>query len=351
MIQKVVILMGPTGAGKSALALALAQQHGGEIVNADSRQIYLGMDIGTDKMTLQRHPEPRRRISVEDRDSSAEFTLERSEGPQNDRTRSRETPLLIEGVPHYLIDILPPGQRYSAAEFRDNAQQIIADIHRRGKLPIVVGGTGFYLRVLTGDQPLPNVPPDPAFRAWAETQPLAALVRELHTTAPDRYARVDNLRNRRRVTRSLEVARARGRRQQAEGSGARGTAAGCPPVASLLLKLALIPPPETLRQRIEARVDSMLARGFLDEIRQLVAAYGADAPGLQAVGYRDVLPLLQSGASATAIRAALMRAHWTTARRQQTWLKKEPALRIATTPDHARALVETFVRGRRARRK
>lgn len=298
--------MGPTAAGKSALALEMAKRFGGEIVSADSRQIYRGMDIGTEKIG-------RRAGNV---------------------TPTRGEPIDVRGVPHYLIDILTPDQRYSAAEFRDDARRVIEQIMRRGHLPIVVGGTGFYLRVLTGDRPLANVPADPKFRAWAESQSVDALAEELHRRAPDVYAKVDNLKDRRRVTRYLEISRGRTREQKK---------LSLPNTPLSFLKIALLPPTELLRQRMRERVDEQFHRGFIEEVRRLVAQYGERAPGLQAVGYRQVLPFLRGTATLAETRNQIISAHWRYAHRQLTWLKREPRLVRVFSPAAAHDAVRSFL--------
>lgn len=318
--------MGPTAAGKSALALKVAHAFDGEIITADSRQIYLGMDIGTDK--LGHGPG-----AIGQRDATARRTL----WPRAQGLRPKDEPVLVAGIPHYLIDILTPDQRYSAAEFRDDATRIIAEIHQRGKLPVVVGGTGFYIRVLTGDRALQDVPPDPAFRAWAETQPIQALARELKERAPDLYARIDNVRNKRRVVRALEIAKGRGKRPP--------TASRARPPAWKTLKLALLPSPEVLRERIEARVADQLRRGLIQEVQRLVARYGEDAPGLQAVGYRQVFPHLRGQATLDETRQAIIRANLQYARRQWTWLKKEPYLTKASSLEEAQRAVAVWLGG------
>lgn len=328
MIPQAVILMGPTGAGKSALALELARRFHGEIISADSRQIYVGMDIGTAKPCKSEIRNPNDETHTVAVDYSSVVSR-----------HSRDEPLLCEGIPHYLIDILTPDQRYSAAEFRDDARRIVAHLQRRGKLPIVVGGTGFYLRALTDERSLPDVPPDPAFRTWAETQPVAALAEELRRLAPDRYARVDHLQNRRRVTRYLEIARAlKGRRERAHyryGETRWGEA---------ILKIALIPPPAVLRKRIEERVDEQLRRGLIAEVRRLVDQYGETAPGLQAVGYRQVSAFLRGLLPASDLRTAITSAHWGLARRQRTWLRREPNVRPVQSPTAALRLAGTLLR-------
>ena len=327
----VVILMGPTGAGKSVLALTLAKKFNGEIISADSRQIYVGMDIGTDKLvSSQQGP----------------HFAKASRG----KTENRDKPISVEGVPHYLIDILTPDQRYSAAEFRDDAQRFIVDMHQRGKFPIVVGGTGFYVRVLTGHRSLPNVPPDPAFRAWAEEQPLTALVDELRERAPDLYAQVDNPRNKQRVVRVLEIARGR------LGAGGRVSGVGVSnptpetqhPTPVQFLKLTLLPPADVLHERLTARVEDEFRRGFVDEVRRLVTQYGESAPGLQAVGYRQVLPYLRNERTLDETQQAVLRAHRDYARRQLTWLKKEPALVRVTSPSEAHRAITAFLQVKKA---
>lgn len=309
--MKAVILMGPTGAGKTALGMQLAKEFDGEIINADSRQVYAGMDVGTAKP------------------ASPEWRKENGE-----RRMGRDEAVLIKGVPHLLIDILTPDQQYSAAAFRDDARRIIADIHRRGTLPIVVGGTGFYLRALTGERELPNVPPDPWFRAWAARQPVAALAADLQRISPDLFRKVDNPRNRRRVTRQLEVARA----------GARKLTADSYQLTARTLKIALLPPREVLRDRIAARVVEMFQRGFVEEARTLVRRYGADAPGLQTTGYREIIRGLAAGVPEDALREAVIRAHWATARRQMTWLKREPSLERVADAAAAGKIVRAFLR-------
>lgn len=310
--RKAIVILGPTGAGKSALALELAKTFGGAIITADSRQIYRGMDIGTEKPTRRRHA-----------------------------AGDRATPVFVDEIPHYLIDMLTPDQQYSAAEFREDAQRLIANLSERRILPMIVGGTGFYVRVLTGHRSLPDIPPDPAFRAWAETQPVERLAEELRTRAPDVYASVDTLKNKRRVVRALEIARAR-------PDGVRD-APRTETAPTRFLKLALIPPPEVLRERLASRVTEEFRRGLVEEVRSLVDQYGATAPGLQAVGYRQVLPYLRGETSLEDAQAAVLRAHRDYARRQLTWLKTEPELVLVASAAEAHRAVSDFLGGKHSR--
>ncbi len=367
--MKVVMLMGPTAAGKTALGIRLAKEFDGEIINADSRQVYVGMDIGTDKVGSRKMSNAR--------PASADIGNWKLEiGNYRDR------PVLVEGVPHFLLDLLTPDESYSAAQFRDDARRIMTGIHRRGKLPIVVGGTGFYIRALTGEQELPNVPPDAAFRAWAAQQPVEALAEELKRLSPELYGKVDNLKNRRRVTRYLEVARCRepnrklstfnfphsapagatrgrphfppratrGRPHSAPAGAMWGRPHSAPAgamwgrqLSTRILKIALVPPRDVLRERIAERVTDMFRRGFVAEVRGLVAQHGADAPGLQTTGYREIMRGLRDGATEEEMKAAVLRAHRETARRQLTWLKRESGLVTVTDPPAAHQAVRTFL--------
>lgn len=368
--MKGIIVMGPTAAGKTALGLQLAKEFDGEIINADSRQIYRGMDIGTDKPAREaRSTKHEIRNTNDDRMVKAAAQPRVSDFEHANLFRnsdsgfriSLDAPVRIEGIPHYLIDILTPDQGYSAAQFRDDARRVIADIQRRGKLPIVVGGTGFYLRVLTGERALPGVPPDPGFRAWAERQAVDRLADELRQLSPALYGKVDNLKNRRRVTRYLEVARGlHARRTPSPGHWPSTHGAPCriseiqnfrnsefsrvAPSALRVLKLALVPPPAVLRQRIESRVNEMFRRGLVDEVKRLIARYGVNAPGLQTTGYREIARGLGKGWSEEQTKVAVLRAHWQTARRQLTWLKREPGAFIAATPAAARDAVKDYLR-------
>lgn len=303
--NSVIVLTGPTGAGKSALALDLAKKFDGEIISADSRQIYIGMDIGTDKP-----------------------------GSRQGTPASRQEPIFVEGIAHYLIDIFPPTQQYSAAEFREDALQVIERIHERRKLPIIVGGTGFYVRVLAGHRSLPSVPPDPAFRAWAEQQPLTELVRELETKAPDLFAGVDSVKNKRRVIRALEIARGR---PQKPGN--------MEPLSAPfdVLKLALLPPAEILEQRLARRVEEYFRRGFVKEVESLGTAYGKHAPGLQSVGYREILSHLHGESTLEGAKEAVLRSHRQYVRRQLVWLKKEPELIRVNSATEALRRVSEFL--------
>ncbi len=279
----VLILTGPTASGKSALALELAERFGAEIVGADSRQIYRGMPIGTAAP------------------SAADLAR----------------------VPHHLVGFLDPRERYSAARFVRDALAAIDAIHARGKRALVVGGTGFYVRALTGDVALSPVR-DEALRERlareARTHPVEALAEWLRALAPARAAAVP-AGDAYRVTRALEIALAE-RDPARRADDAEPARANLRTRALAYRKLYLEPAPEALQARIAARVDAMLAAGLLAEAERI----GADAVAADAVGYREALAYLAGFSTRAELRAHLIRTTRRYAKRQATWFRGEPDL-------------------------
>lgn len=279
-----VAVLGPTASGKSALGLALAERTGGEIVACDSQQVYLGMDIGTAKPTV----EERRR------------------------------------VPHHALDLVRPDQPFHAARWAVVARAAIADIAGRGRLPIVVGGTGLYYRALvTGLFDAP--PPDEAIRARHRVEAAADGVESLHARLaaidPEAAAAI-RTRDLVRISRALEIYEQTG----VPITTLRRRAA--PPADLAPTVLLLDPPLPTLRARIGARVDQMIAAGFLDEVRALRAAgYGPALKPLQALGYRQLGAVLDGTVSLADAVAETVQATFAYARRQRTWFRKQEAAR------------------------
>lgn len=276
----VLILAGPTASGKTELALALAERFGAEIIGADARQIYRGMPIGTAAPTAEQ--------------------------------RAR--------VPHHLVEFLDPHERYSAARYVLDARRAIDAIAARGRRAIVAGGTGFYLRALAGDVAL-DAAYDPAVRARlaaeARIHPPEVLAAWLAALAPERAAQIAP-NDPYRTARALEVALA-GRETPPPERAALPTlrADGVP-----FVKLLLETEPAVLTERIERRVDGMLAAGLLEEAERV----GRDAVAADAVGYREALAFLAGFSTAAELRAQLIRSTRRYAKRQATWFRSEPAV-------------------------
>jgi tRNA dimethylallyltransferase len=290
-ILRFVAILGPTASGKSALGLALAERTGGEIVACDSQQVYIGMDIGTAKPTA----DERRR------------------------------------VPHHALDLVRPDEPFHAARWAAVARAAIADIVARGRLPIVVGGTGLYYRALvTGLFEAP--PPDEIIRARHRAEAAAGGVEALHA----RLAAVDpeaaaaiRVRDLVRISRALEI-------YEQTGEPITTLRRRAAPPADLAPTVLLLDPPlAALRARITARVEQMIAAGFLDEVRALRdAGYGPALKPLQALGYKQLGAVLDVTATPADAVAETIQATFAYARRQRTWFRKQEAARRFEAEPH-----------------
>lgn len=291
---RVLVIAGPTASGKSALALELAEQLDGEIVCVDSLTIYRGLDIGSAKPTAQ------------------------------DRAQ----------VSHHLLDIREPWEPFTAADFRHEAALAIDDIVRRGKAPILAGGTGLYLRVLLGG--LAEAPgQNPQMRALlslrAEHGEGKLLLEELHAVDPETASKT-HPHNLPRIIRALEVYHSSGiplsHYQSQHRFGQK------PYVARQYL---VAPPRELLYQRIEDRVDQMLRQGLIDEYRGLLAAgVPKDAKALGAIGYKEVAAFVDGTLSREELPQLIKLNTRHYAKRQMTWFRREKELlTIAYPPDSA----------------
>ena len=310
LVKPLVVVVGPTAVGKTEMALYLGQALAGEIVSADSRQVYRGMDIGT----------------------------------------AKPTPAEQQQVPHHLIDIRNPDETLSLGEYRRLALAAIAAIHERGRLPLLVGGTGQYVRAVVEGWQVPEVPPQPQLRA--ELEALAAreghmaVFARLQALDPVSAARIDP-RNLRRVIRALEVTLVLGR----PFSQVRSKA----PPPFRILQIGLTRPRPLLYARADARIEAMFARGFVDEVRRLLAqGYGPDLPAFSSLGYREVAGYLAGSYPLEEAKALLRRHTRQFIRRQYNWFAlNDPAItwfdREQTTPatilDRVQAWLETSAFG------
>jgi tRNA dimethylallyltransferase len=284
MKRPLVAILGPTATGKSALALAVAQRYGGEIINCDSTAVYRGFDIGTDKIA----PADRR------------------------------------GIPHHLIDIVEPTDEYTAAQFARDAAAVVRDIHARGKLPVLAGGTGFYYRALTRGL-FPGPGKDAALRrrleSIAERRGEAWLHRRLKRVDPESARRIQP-RDLKRLVRALEVYFLTGRPLTAHFAD---TESPLPDVDVIAIALRL--PAAEISERVTRRVDEQFARGLLDEIRTLIdRGIPEAARPFGGLVYRQALEHLHGVRDEAATRALIAQENRHYARRQLIWFRKEPNL-------------------------
>jgi tRNA dimethylallyltransferase len=277
LFPRLVVLVGATAVGKTEISLQLAERLGGEIVSADSRLFYRGMDIGTAKPT----PEERER------------------------------------VPHHLIDVADPDQTWSLALFQRAARMAIAEIHGRGRIPLLVGGTGQYVRAVVEEWEVPATGPDPRLRealeGWAGEVGPGGLHVRLATLDPAAAERID-YRNLRRTVRALEVILSTGRRFS-EQSGR-----GMPPYRSLVL--GMIRPRPELYARIDARIEAMLEAGFIAEVQALLErGYSSELPTMSAIGYQEIGWYLEGKISLEEAVVLMKRRTRQFVRRQANWFK------------------------------
>lgn len=301
--HKLICIVGPTASGKSALSIKLAKKFKGEIVSADSRQIYRGMDIGTAKPPIS--PARRRRASA------------KSSVPSNDGTQ-----IYSHGVPHHLINVRNPNQPHSLSQFKQDAIKAINSILKRGKTPFLVGGTGQYIAAIVQNWQIPEVKPNPKLRKKLERQArtkngLTKLYKKLISLDPEAAYIVDP-KNPRRIIRALEVALATGQPFTAQ----RGQ--GQPLYDCLILGLDL--PKEKLKQKISKRTRQMLKAGLVPEVKSLLQANSYKLPALDAIGYREIINYLNGKIDLWEAEALINQNTWHFTRRQMNWFKKMPVM-------------------------
>lgn len=273
-----MLLLGPTGSGKTALSLALGERFGGEIVSCDSVAVYRGMDLGTAKPSLEE--------------------------------RGR--------LPHHLIDVADPDQPFTAGEYSRRARAALCEIAKRGKLPIVTGGTGLYLRALIEGLfagPVRHEGLRDRLRKSAEKRGSAWLHRVLTRLDPESAARI-HANDTPKLIRAIEVCVA-ARRPLSQ------VLARDPLTGFRLLRIGLTPPRENLYDRLNRRCAAMFAAGLVDETRTLLARYG-NVKALDSLGYRQARAVLAGTLTEQAAIAAAQQGHRNFAKRQFTWFRREP---------------------------
>jgi tRNA dimethylallyltransferase len=296
-----VVLVGPTAVGKTELSIQLAKNLGGEIISADSRLFYHGMDIGTAKPTIEE-----RQI-----------------------------------VPHHLVDVADPDQVWSLVLFQKAAQLAIADIQGRGKLPFLVGGTGQYIRAVSQGWQAPLQEPDYPMRdvleKWAAEIGEYELHRRLELLDPDAAAAID-ARNVRRTVRALEVIFGTGQRFSDQRQKSTSPYS--------LLTIGLIRPRTELYARIDKRIEAMLEAGFEGEVRNLLdKGYSAELPTLSAIGYREMISYIKGEMTLEDAVIQMKRMTRQFVRRQTNWFKAtDPQIHWFDVNQNTTADIEAFIR-------
>ncbi len=274
----VLVVLGPTATGKSALAIALAKRFGGEVISADSRQVYRGMDLGTGKVT----------------------------------------PKEMAGIPHHLLDIEHPSRAYNVERFKHDAESALTGILARGNMPIICGGTGFYIESIVRNVVRPDVPANKKLRTALSKKSLAELQLILKALDPRRFKTVDQ-QNPVRLIRAIEIATALGAVPQLKHK----------PSPYRFVQIGIECPDDELRARIEKRLDERLKKGMIAEVRALrSASRPVSMRRLNELGleYRYIALHLAGKLTKTEMRDQLATAIWQYARRQKTWFRRDKSI-------------------------
>ncbi len=276
-MQRIIVIVGPTASGKSAYAVKLAKRIGGEVISADSRQIYRGLDIGTGKIT------------------------------------KRE----MEGIPHHMLDVVSPKKVYTVNTFVIEGRKVIEDILGRGKVPIICGGTGFYIDALVGRIAVPRVAPNPALRKKLEKKSAAQLFAMLKKLDPRRARDIDP-KNPVRLIRAIEIAKELGHVPRSNPE----------PLPYAVEWIGIQMPDAILRARIKKRLHARMKAGMVAEARRLHHA-GLSFKRMHSLGleYRYLALLLQHKLSKEEFLAQLENEIWHYAKRQMTYLRRNLDIR------------------------
>ena len=301
-MQKIVVIEGPTASGKTDLGIQLARQFKGEVISADSRQIYKHLDIGTAK------PVPD--------DAGTGFS--------------------VQGIPHHLMDCIELDEPYSMQLFKDQVVAAAQDIAERGNVPFLVGGTALYIKAIVDNFDVPRVEPNVVLRAKFEQEDAATLYKRLQLLDSDAAA-LTGPDNKRRIIRALEVIVQTGlpfsqQRQKGE------------PLFTVL-EIGIAVAPEVLRERIDRRVDEQIERGLVAEVEGLLAAgYRPNLPALSAVGYKEIIAYLQGTITQERAIALIKRNVRYYARKQMQWFSRNPRVNWVQNATEAAALVRQFLK-------
>ena len=305
-LPKLIVIVGPTAVGKSDLADTIAREFQGEIVNADSRVVYRGMDIGTAK-------------------------------PMRDPDSPRGH-YVSQGIEHHCVDLVEPDEEMTLALWRDAAERAIRAIRRRRDVPLVVGGTWLYITALVDNYGIPRVAPDSTLRAKLERRladdGLDALAAELTARDPGASAVVD-LRNPRRVIRALEVTLVTGKpftEQLKRGSAPFD-----------VLWLGVRRPMADIRTRIRHRVLAMLDAGLFEEVERLRDRFGCGVPAMSGIGYAEVCRALDGTCSKEEAVEAMVLHTEQFAKRQLKWFERDRRIRWVESIDTARSMITRFL--------
>lgn len=315
MKKPVIIITGPTASGKTSLSLPLAKKFNGEIIAADSMTVYKGMDIGTDKPTL----------------NQKSTRLLDGQKIKNQKDGS----FVIHGVPHHLIDIKDPDEEFNVSIFKKMAGEKIAEIQKKDKIPFIIGGSTMYIDGLVYDYQIPAVEPDQKLRDSLERQSNEKLYNRLLKLDPDAEWTTDK-NNKRRLVRALEVTLKSGipfSKQKLKKEM----------LPKNILYLALYRDRKELYQKINKRVDEMFEKGFVQEVQNLYVKYDNNT-AMQAAGYRQIIEFLEEKITKDEAIEKTKQIHRNYAKRQMTWLRKNKDIAWIKNTSEAERAIKNFLK-------
>lgn len=298
-IKKIIVILGPTASGKTELALKIAKSlsatASGEIISADSRQIYRGMNIGTAKPTLKQQ-----RI-----------------------------------IPHHLIDIIEPNKNFALSQYKKLAIKKIREIHKKNKIPFLVGGTGLYIQAIVDNLKIPQVKPNKKIREKLEKINLPTLLKQLQKLDPITAQTID-IHNKRRLIRALEVCLITKKpfsQQREKGK----------PLFDIL-QIGIKIDKKNLNRKINQRVDEMIETGLVEEVKSLVKKYSSQLPAMSGIGYREIIQYLDNKISLEYAKNLIKLHTRQYAKRQMTWFKRDKKIKWVKNYQEARKLASNFLK-------
>jgi tRNA dimethylallyltransferase len=283
--KPLIVILGPTASGKTALSLKIAKEINGEIISTDSRQIYRGLEIGSDAL------------------------------PEDQQ----------EGIPHHMIGIVGPDREYSLAEYKDDAEKIIDQIRKRKNIPILTGGTGLYISALVEDYDVPRVPPDKKLREKLQKEAAKkgpeALHKRLAKLDPESAKQI-HPNNIRYVIRALEINLKTGKPKENKKAAPASTK-----LRPDVFMIGIDYPREELYERINSRVDTQDHRGLIDEVRALLdKGYDAPLPAMSSLGVKEIIPFIKKEQTLEECKETLKQNTRNYAKRQGTWFRRYPQI-------------------------
>jgi tRNA dimethylallyltransferase len=300
-LQKLIVILGPTASGKTDLAIKLAKKLKGEIVSADSRQVYKEMDIATAKPL-------------------------------------RNQKYLVKGIPHYLINVVYPNEEFNVAIYKKLAVEAIKDIQKRGKLPFLVGGTGLYIQSVVDNIDFPKVPPQKKLREKLEKKTEKELF-EIYKKLDPKGAKFIDKENKRRLIRAIEVCKVTKKsfwQQRKKGE----------PIFDVL-QIGIKLPKSELKKRIRKRVERMFKLGLEKETKNLVKKYGFKIPPLQTIGYQEWKELFERKIDKNEVRRKIIFHTLQFARRQMSWFKRDKRIKWVRNYKKAEKLIKNFLENKK----